>query len=57
MNTKIYRIIMYAAAVIAILGLISVCGGVKSVNIGAFVFPVLIAVWAFYGYNKGKKRK
>ncbi len=57
MNTKIYRIVMYAAAVIAILGLISVCGGVKPVNIGAFVFPALIAVWTFYGYNKDKKRK
>lgn len=49
--------IMYIASVIAALGLISFIGGVKPVNIGAFVFPALIAIWAFYNYRKGKKRE
>ena len=57
MRAKAYRMIMYIASVIAALGLISFIGGVKPVNIGAFVFPALIAIWAFYNYRKDKKQE
>lgn len=57
MRAKAYRIIMYIASLIAALGLISFIGGIKAVNIGAFVFPALVAIWAFYNYRKGKKQE
>ena len=57
MRAKTYRIIMYIALLIAALGLISFIGGTKAVNIGAFVFPALVAIWAFYNYRKGKKQE
>lgn len=47
MNVKTYKIIMYIVSLIAVLGLVSFLGGIKPVNIGAFVFPALIAIWAF----------
>ncbi len=47
MNVKTYKIIMYIVSLIAVLGLVSFLEGIKPVNIGAFVFPALIAIWAF----------
>lgn len=57
MRAKTYRIIMYIASLIAALGLVSFIGGTKAVNIGAFIFPALIAIWAFYNYRKDKKQE
>lgn len=52
MKPKTYKIIAYIAAAVAVLGLLSFFGGIKPVNIGAAVFPALIALWAFYKYKK-----
>lgn len=57
MRAKAYRIIMYIASLIAALGLISFIGGIKAVNTGAFVFPALVAIRAFYNYRKGQKQE
>ena len=38
-----YKIIAIISAIIALIGLVSFVGGIKTVNIGAFVFPVLIS--------------
>ena len=39
----------------SLLGLASFLGGIKPVNIGAFVFPLLLAAAAFILYKKGMK--
>ena len=52
MNKKTYRIISIVATVIAVIGLISFMEGIRPVNIGAFIFPVVIALWAFWKYRK-----
>ena len=36
----------------SLLGLASFLGGIKPVNIGAFVFPLLLAAAAFIRYKK-----
>ena len=36
----------------SLLGLASFLGGIKPVNIGAFVFPLLLAAAAFIHYKK-----
>ena len=38
-----------------LLGLASFLGGIKPVNIGAFVFPLLLAAAAFIFYKKKEK--
>ena len=52
MNKKTYKTITIIATVVAVIGLISFVGGIKPVNIGAFVFPVAIASWAFCKYRR-----
>ena len=52
MNKKTYKIIGIVATVIAVIGLISFVGGIRPVNIGAFIFPEIIALWAFCKYKK-----
>lgn len=52
MNKKTYRIIAIVATVVAVIGLISFVGGIRPVNIGAFVFPAVIALGAFCKYIK-----
>ena len=52
MNKKTYKIIVIVSTVIAVIGLISFVGGIHPVNIGAFIFPESIALWAFYKYRK-----
>lgn len=37
---------------VAVIGLISFVGGIKPVNIGTFVFPAAIALWAFCKYRR-----
>ncbi len=39
----------------SLLGLASFLGGIKQVNIGAFVFPLLLAATAFILYKKKEK--
>ena len=41
-----------ACLLISLLGLASFLGGTKPVNIGAFVFPLLLAAAAFILYKK-----
>lgn len=41
-----------ACLLISLLGLASFLGGIKPVNIGAFVFPLLLAAAAFILYKK-----
>lgn len=52
MNKKTYKIISIVATVIAVIGLLSFVGGIRPVNIGAFLFPAIIALWAFLKYRK-----
>lgn len=52
MSRKTYKIIMVIALIVSTIGLISFIGGIKPVNIGAFIFPALIAIWAFYNYSR-----
>lgn len=52
MSNKTYKIIMVIALIVSAIGLISFIGGIKPVNIGAFIFPALIAIWAFYNYQR-----
>ena len=52
MNKKTYKIISMVATAIAVIGLLSFVGGIRSVNIGAFLFPAIIALWAFWKYRK-----
>ena len=44
-----------ACLLISLLGLASFLGGIKPVNIGAFVFPLLLAASAFIFYKKKEK--
>ena len=48
MNRNIYKIIAITSMVISIIGLLSFLGGIKPVNIGAFVFPLLISGIFFF---------
>lgn len=41
----------------SLLGLTSFLGGIKPVNIGAFVFPLLLAAAAFILYKKKEKEQ
>lgn len=43
MNKKIHKTIAIIALTVSIIGLISFLGGVRSVNIGAFIFPLFIS--------------
>ena len=52
MNKKTYKIISIVATVIAVIGLLSFVGDIRPVNIGAFVFPAVIALLAFWRYRK-----
>lgn len=40
------------AGAVAVIGLLSYIGGIRSVNAGAFVFPALIAALALVAYKK-----
>ena len=52
MNKKAYIMFAIVATVVAIIGLLSFVWGIRPVNIGAFVFPAVIALWAFGKYRK-----
>lgn len=55
MSRKTYKIIAVIALVISIIGLVSLIGGIRPVNIGAFVFPLLISGIFFWLYKKHKQ--
>ena len=44
LNRETYKMIAIVATVIAVIGLISFVGGIRPVNIGAFIFPESIAL-------------
>ena len=52
MNKKTYKTIAIIALVVSIIGLVSFVGGIKPVNIGAFVFPLLVSGIFFWLYKK-----
>lgn len=54
MSRKTYKIIAIIALVISVIGLVSFFGGIRPVNIGAFVFPLLISGIFFWLYKKNK---
>lgn len=43
MNRELCRTIAIIALVVAVIGLLAFVGGVRPVNIGAFVFPLLVS--------------
>lgn len=45
---KLYRILALLCLVVACLGLVSYFGGMRSVNAGVFVFPLLPALLFWY---------
>ena len=52
MNKKTYKTIAIIALVVSIIGLVSFVGGIKPVNIGVFVFPLLVSGIFFWLYKK-----
>ena len=52
MTKKTYLVISVIAAIAAVIGLVSFIGGIRPVNIGAFVFPLLFAVVMYRQYKK-----
>ena len=52
MNKKTYKTIAIIALVVSIIGLVSFVVGIKTVNIGAFVFPLLVSGTFFWLYKK-----
>lgn len=52
MNKKTYKTIAIIALVVSIIGLVSFVEGIKPVNIGAFVFPLLVSGIFFWLYKK-----
>ena len=51
MNKKACKVIAIIALVISVIGLVSFDGGVRPVNIGAFVFPLLVSGIFFWLYK------
>lgn len=52
MSKKAYKILTIICFVISLIGLISFVGGIKPVNIGAFVFPLILAIVTLVLYKK-----
>lgn len=52
MNKNKYKIIAIIAMIISVIGLVSFFGGVRPVNIGAFVFPLLVSIVFFWLHKK-----
>ena len=52
MTKKTYKAIAIIALVASIIGLVSFVGGIKPVNIGAFVFPIFVSAIFFWLYKK-----
>lgn len=54
MNRNVYKTIAIVALIVAVIGLVSCLGGLRSVNLGAFVFPLLVSGVFFYLYKRNK---
>ena len=54
MSKKNHKILAIICFVISLIGLASFVGGIKPVNIGAFVFPLILAMVTFILYKKKK---
>lgn len=52
MNEKIYKSITIITLVISVIGFVSFIGGIKHVNIGAFIFPLIVSGIFFRLYKK-----
>lgn len=52
MNKKTYKTIAIIALVVSVIGFVSFVGGMKPVNIGAFIFPLLVGGIFFWLYKK-----
>ena len=52
MSKRAYKTAAIVCGAISAIGLISCIGKVKPVNIGAFVFPLLIAIYLYTRYRK-----
>ena len=52
MNKKTYKTIAIVALVVSIIGFVSFIGGIKTVNIGAAVFPLLASGIFLWLYKK-----
>ena len=52
MNKKTYKTIAIIALVVSIIGLVSFIGDIKPVNIGAFVFLLLVSSVFYWLYKK-----
>lgn len=52
MTKKIYKILAIVFCIISLIGLVSFIGGIKHVNIGAFVFPFILAIVSFVLYKR-----
>lgn len=52
MKQRTCKIIAILALIVSVIGLVSFLGGIKPVNIGAFVFPLLISGFFFWLYKK-----
>ena len=52
MRKNTFRIIAIVALIVAILGLLSYVGGMRPVNLGAFIFPMIISGVFFWLYKK-----
>ena len=52
MSKKTFKILTIVCCCISLIGLISFIGGIKPVNIGAFVFPLILACGSFVLYKK-----
>ncbi len=52
MRKKTCFVIFIISAVVAVIGLLSFLGGLKPVNIGAFLFPAVVSISMFCMYKK-----
>jgi len=52
MKKNAYKIIAIVSLIAALIGLISFIAGTRNVNIGSFVFPLLISGVSFWLYRK-----
>ena len=51
MSKKAYKTISIITCVIAVIGLISLVGSVRAVNLGAFIIPATISIGTFIAYT------
>ena len=56
MSKKTYRILAIVWTLIAVIGLLAYVGGIRRVNIGAFVFPLSLAI-TFWSRSRRKDER